>query len=386
MHYINIIIGAMMCKIVECFSSEKIIFKSDNGRNVKNVLLKLLIIHISCCLQGCFFNNDTKQSVSKYTLISGSEFLRVTVTPFDSLTITDPFILADESTHMYYMTGSGSYLWKSSDLLNWEGPYNYIEIDTTSWMGSNPMIWASQLHHYNGKYYCITTFTNSDMMIDTIPGRCTLYRRSTHLLISDKAEGPYRPMNDKHYLSEKWSTLDGTLWEEEEKPYLVYNHDWMQLVNGEIKYVPLSDDLSEIIGEPKLLFSARDAVWPKEMQSIGELTFGMSLNGYVSDGPFLFKTDTGRLGMLWSSWSNKRYAQGVAYSESGRLSGPWIQQTEPLLDENCGHGMLFRSFEGKTLLSLHVQSLDENPGPRKPILYEVDLTGDLLKIKGRYNP
>lgn len=53
------------------------------------------------------------------------------------------------------------------------------------------------------------------------------------------------------------------------------------------------------------------------MKSIGELTFGMALEGYVADGPFLFRTGTGRLGMLWSSWSNSRCAQGVAYSGVG---------------------------------------------------------------------
>ena len=113
----------------------------------------------------------------------------------------------------------------------------------------------------------------------------------------------------------------------------------------------------------------------------------MALGGYVADGPFLFRTGTGRLGMLWSSWSNSRCAQGVAYSESGKLAGPWVQCNAPLIPNNSGHGMLFRTFDGKLLMCLHHQSLDsENPGPRRPTLFEVDISGDEIKILGKYHP
>ena len=136
----------------------------------------------------------------------------------------------------------------------------------------------------------------------------------------------------------------------------------------------------------KIVFYASDAIWAKDLKSIGELNFGMALNGYVSDGPFLFRTGTGRLGMLWSIWSDKRYAQGVAYSETGLLAGPWIQEDKPILDENSGHGLLFNTFEGKALLLLQSQGFEMNPGPRKPALYEVDLSGDFLTLEERYHP
>ena len=52
----------------------------------------------------------------------------------------------------------------------------------------------------------------------------------------------------------------------------------------------------------------------------------------VTDGPYLFSTGTGRLGMIWTSWIYDVYTQGVAYSKSGNLEGPWIQEKEPI---NC---------------------------------------------------
>lgn len=363
---------------------------SDSGVNrwhrAPMMVLFLLLFSFYLGLSGCHFSRDGGKEISGFTLLQGMGGGEVKTIPFDSLIVADPFILADEATHTYYMTGSGGTLWKSTDLRTWEGPFSYIEIDTTSWMGSDPLIWAPELHHYKGKYYCFATFTNAEIVVDTVPERCDVIRRGIHILVAEQAEGPYRPMSETPYLPEEWSTLDGTLYEEEGVPYLVFNHDWMQLEYGQIKYIPLTADLSRSDGMATALFSGSDAPWPREMRSIGELTFGMPLSGYVTDGPFLFKTGTGRLGMLWSSWSNKRYAQGVAYSLSGRLEGPWEQQAAPLVPENAGHGMLFTTFDGKELLSLHAQPLGENPGPRRPRLLEVDLTSDFLIIKGRYNP
>ena len=375
----------MNCKISDLQFNNSLNKDKSKLSPYRSIQFVLLII-LTCFLSGCFANSNKNMEDEVLVLLSGWGKQTVGKIHLDSLNITDPFILADKATNLYYLTGSGGLLWKSPDLKFWEGPYSYIEINPSSWMGPDPKIWAPELHFYKGKYYCFTTFTNTNLVVDTVPGRYAVLRRGTNILISDKAEGPYRPINDEIYLSEKWSTLDGTLWEEEGIPYMVFNHDWMQLIDRQIKYIPLSTDLSQVTGEPLTLFSASDAPWPREMRSIGELTFGMSLNGYVSDGPFLFKTETGRLGMLWSSWSYKRYAQGVAYSESGLLKGPWIQEDKPIVEENSGHGMLFDTFEGKTLLLLHKQDLGDNPGPRKPIFYEVDLSGDSLKINKRYYP
>lgn len=337
-------------------------------------------------VNSCGLARDNNDKPLLYIMVKGSDWDAVNTILFDSLIITDPFILADENTSMYYLTGSGGAMWKSHDLQSWEGPFSYLEIDTTSWMGQNPLIWAPELYFYKGKYYCFVTFTNLSIVIDKIPKRCELLRRGIHILVAEKAEGPYRSISEDPYLLEEWSTLDGTFYVENNVPYLVFSHDWMQQVNGEIKYIQLAEDLSHTIGETATLFKGNDAPWTREMQSIGELTFGMSLRGYVTEGPFLFRTETGWLGMLWSSWGVKRNVQGVAYSQSGSLEGPWNQQEQPLVEDHAGHGMLFKTFEGKNMLVLHSQPLGDNPGPRRPMLLEVDLTGNLLKIKGRYNP
>ena len=86
--------------------------------------------------------------------------IRVRTVPRDSIILSDPCIFPDTASHIYYMTGTGGMLWKSRDLEMWTGPYNVVDIDSTSWMGPRPMIWAAELHPYQGKYYYFATFTN----------------------------------------------------------------------------------------------------------------------------------------------------------------------------------------------------------------------------------
>lgn len=304
----------------------------------------------------------------------------------DSMRMSDPFILADPNSKMYYMTGTGGMLWKSSDLKMWQGPFRVTEIDTNSWMGSRPMIWAAELHYYKGYYYYLATFTNPKIIIERIPERYDIPRRASHILVSESPEGPYKPAGNNIYTPENMATLDGTLWVEDGVPYFIYCHEWLQIVDGTIDAVKLSSDLGKAKGKPFTLFRASEGPWSREMLSIGELTYGRKLGGQVTDGCFLFKTKPGNLGMLWSSWGDKRYAQGVAYSASGKLKGPWIHEPRPLNDDNSGHGMMFRTFDGKLLMCLHNQSMGMVSGPRKPVLLEVDDSGDKIKIIGRYRP
>jgi len=85
--------------------------------------------------------------------------------------------------------------------------------------------------------------------------------------------------------------------------------------------------------------------------------------------------------MIWSSWKGRDYVLMAAYSQSGKIKGPWIQDEELLFEDNGGHGMLFNTFEGKLMLSIHyVDPRDEKPR-RQPAFYEVDDSGDRLTIK-----
>ena len=302
--------------------------------------------------------------------------------PLDSIRLSDPFVLADKHTHTYYMTGTGGMMWKSKDLRTWSGPYNVVRVDTASWMGNRPMIWAAEIHEYKGRYYYFATFTNRDVHIDTVANN-VIERRACHVLVSDKPDGTYIPMKDPTYLPADMPTLDGTFWiDRDGKPYMVYCYEWLQNLNGTIEKIRMKDDLSGTIGKGTLLFKASDSPWSRE-----KTADGTDKPNKVTDGPFLFTTGTGRLGMIWTSWVYDVYTQGVAYSESGTLDGPWIQEPSPITPANFGHGMIFTDFNGRTLMSVHSHYKNAQGNTiRIPHFFIVDLKGDKLEVKKEYKP
>ena len=169
-------------------------------------------------------------------------------------------------------------------------------------------------------------------------------------------------------------TLDGTLFVEDGQPWMVYCHEWIQVTNGTFEAIRLKPDLSASVGEPILLFRASQAPWittwdakPDDKPRV-----------FVSDGPFFYRTKTGRLLMLWSSWQEDgQYAETVAYSLSGRLIGPW-RQAAPLLTDNSGHGMIFTTFDGRLMLVVHHPTMSPQSRTR---LHELEDTGDALRLK-----
>lgn len=295
--------------------------------------------------------------------------------PLDSIRLSDPCILADSLTQTYYMTGTGGLLYTSKDLSRWRGPFRVVEHDPASWMGRRPQIWAAELHQYKGKYYYFSTFTNEDIKIDTVRGN-VIPRRASHVLVADHPMGPYRPMQDATYLPPTQPTLDGTFWVDTDgKPYMVYCGEWLQNWDGTIEKIELKPDLSGSVGTGKVLFRASDSPWSREVED------GKVRPNKVTDGPYLFRTEgTGRLGMLWTSWIDDIYTQGVAYSESGTLDGPWVQEPTPVTPPNFGHGMLFRTLDGRWLMSVHSHKRVNGRTVRVPHLFEVDLTGDKLVV------
>jgi len=300
--------------------------------------------------------------------------------PADSIQLSDPAVLADAATHTYFMTGTGGRMWKSHDLKSWDGPYDVVDTDPQSWMGTKPEIWAAELHEYQGKYYYFATFTNNSIIIEeNREGR--IPRRASHVLVSDRPDGPYRPVGSGNYCPEDRPTLDGTFWVDADgKPYMVFCGEWLHNQNGTIEKVELASDLSRAVGEPQVLFRASDSPWSREYRD-GHETFNR-----VTDGPWLFRTGTGRLGMIWTSWVLHDYTMGVAYSASGTLDGPWIQEPEPILPPNYGHGMIFTDLDGNTVLSAHSHRDEGGRYIRHPHFWRIDLSGDKLRVIGELFP
>lgn len=285
--------------------------------------------------------------------------------------LRDACILPDKG--IYYMTGPGRNAsvvqYTSKDLINWQGPEVIFKTPPDMWGDiAIESIWAPELQAYKGKYYLFLTFsTNKELPEQWLKWRPRVMRGS-QILVSDSPRGPYKAFANHATTPPEMMTLDGTLYVEDGKPYMVYAHEWVQISNGSIEYIPLKDDLSAADGKPDLLFRANEARWV-EVASRPE-------GCYVTDAPYFLKSKSGKLLMIWSSFTKGGYSVGVAISDSGKLVGPWTHDPTPLYDKDGGHGMLFNTFEGKLMMILH----SPNNRQAQPRIFELEDTGATLKV------
>ena len=287
------------------------------------------------------------------------------------INLSDPFVMADAKTNQYYMTGTGGGLWRSNNLETWTYLGFPLQFDSEAWMGAKPAVWASEIHYVDGRYYNFSTLTNSDITIDS-DGHS---RRAVHIMSSSLPEGKYTLIagGDETYVPAEKTTLDASYFEDTDgRRYLIYCHEWIQNGNGTIEYIELKPDMTGSLGEGIVMTRAHDATWNTSP---------------VTDGPYLFRTKTGRLGMIWTSWHGGRYVQGVAYSTTGKLSGPWKHEPLPVTPDNYGHGMLFHTFDGQLLMSIHShRTINESKQQweRHPVLFVMDDSGDHLRTVMEY--
>lgn len=251
--------------------------------------------------------------------------------------IRDPFILPYDGIYYLFGTngdfsqsGSGFVCRTSRDLVEWSDEKVCFAPPQDFW--ADAQFWAPEVHEYNGKFYMFASFYRKD---------CEGMRR-TQILCADSPDGPYVPLSHP-VTPEQWMCLDGTLYVENGVPYMVFCHEWLQTINGEMCLQQLSQDLKETVGEPVLLFCAT------EQSSCVQTRSG----GFITDGPWLYKTNNNKLLMLWSTFTEKGYCQAVAVSRSGNVCGPWKQCQKLLSEANGGHGMIFRSFEGDLYFTMH---------------------------------
>lgn len=283
----------------------------------------------------------------------------------------DVCVLPDPATQTYYLVGPagrGVRAYTSKDLINWTGPQMIYSAPRDVW-GEIPVvsIWAPEMHLYKGKYYLFLTFDSRNQLQEQWRNWLPRVTRGSQILVSDSPIGPFSAFQNHSTMPVDMMTLDGTLWVEDSVPYMVYCHEWVQISDGAVGYVQLKPDLSDIAGEPKNLFRGSQAPWVQISDTYG---------CYVTDGPFLHKGKSGKLYMIWTSGGKSGNALGIAISDSGKLAGPWRQQEDPVYKDNGGHGMLFKTFDGRLMMILH----SPYNGNTRPHLFEMEDTGETLRI------
>ena len=279
------------------------------------------------------------------------------------INIRDPFVLVHDGRYYLYGTrgetcwgpADGFDVYTSADMENWDGPAVCFSNDGSFWADRN--YWAPEVHAWRGRFYMFASFKNEHV------------HRGTAILVADTPMGPFRPHSDGCVTPREWECLDGTFYVSRDgKPYMVFCHEWVQAGDGEVCAVPLSDDLSCAIDEPRLLFHASDAAWCEEKHH------SSGVSGCVTDGPFMWRTADGTLLCLWASFSADGYTEGMAVSDNGEIDGHF-RQIDPLFMKDGGHGMVFRALDGQLYLTLHTPNAHLM---ERPVFYPIVEDGSRL--------
>ncbi|MEM7375297.1 MAG: glycoside hydrolase family 43 protein [Bacteroidota bacterium] len=303
--------------------------------------------------------------------------------PSADIHVRDPFILVDQESRTYYLyasidnrtkeEGQGVEVYTSKDLQHWAQAQIVFRASDEFW--GQKYVWAPEVHSYQGKYYLFVTFTSPDTLEPPSQIRSVkrpIYnKRGSQILVSDAPTGPFKPFANRAHTNIDWMTIDGTFWEENGQPYMLYCHEWTQAYDGTMDLIALEDDLSAVKGDNQVLFKGSEAPWVHPMPDG---------SGYMTDGCFLYKSKTGQLLMIWSSRGEEDNAIGIALSESGGIKGPWKHHAEPLIKKGGLHASMFTSLEGQLVLAVH----HPNTSPEERMqLYKLKDMGDHLKLEGK---
>ena len=283
--------------------------------------------------------------------------------------VRDPFILADKASKTYCLFGStdgdiwntgGSFKgYKSKNLKDFDGPFTLFENTPDFWAQKN--FWAPEVHYYRGKYYMFASFFSDEK------------GRGTQILLCDTPLGRYAPVSSGPVTPEGWMCLDGTLYVDEDCcPWIIFCREWLQVADGEIWCQRLAPDLTRSAGDPEFLFRASQSGWA---ETIKDNEYGIK-NAFVTDGPFVYTTKTGKILLLWSSFVGGRYAIGVARSKNNKINGEY-EHLGPLYEDDGGHGMVFSDFNNGLYLSIHKPN--DSPNERAVFLPLED-TGETLVL------
>lgn len=254
-------------------------------------------------------------------------------------------MLPFEGTYYLYGTRSktcwgladGFDCYTSRDLKDWDGPFEIFH--RPNGFFADRSYWAPECIRYGDAFYLIATLGGQNV------------KKGVYALRASSPLGPFEPYSAR-LTPEGWACIDGTVFLDGEVPWLVFSHSFEDSPDGDMCAIPLRRDLRTAAGDAVLLFSAPAASWAKPVP-FAKAEFGMDGDVYFTDGPFVWRGEDGRLYMPWSSWGERGYAVGVAVSDSGQLTGSWRQEERPLFPADGGHGMIFQSFAGQMLYTLH---------------------------------
>ena len=285
--------------------------------------------------------------------------------------VRDPFIVLENGIYYMYATTGERTLscYYSKDLVNWEEGKVVFEIPENFWAYKD--VWAGEVHRYKGKFYLFVSLLGTNGL------------RGTQIAVSDTPDGEFVPLVDRAVTPLDRSCIDGTLFVQDGKPYILYSLDWpdnyiaeKDVYVGEIWCSELTEDLTSMKGEAVRLFASDEVPISKQTPDHLMLDDKM-VTRYGSDAPFVQKLSGGELYLTWSPYLDDHYVVLSAISKSGNVFGPWEHLDSPFFEADGGHSMFFNDVYGRKIMSLHSP---ERFGMERAHLYHIIEENGLLKI------
>ena len=266
-------------------------------------------------------NSGTSDGESEYSL------------SLNEISIRDPNIYYENQT--YYMTGTtagdGFLGYSSTNMINWKTE-GYIYQKNASNYWAQRLFWAPEIRKIEEKYYLFFTGFNDS------------YHRGTGVAVADNPLGPYVDLMPDPLTPPEFDCLDGHFFEDSNgKYYLIYVYEWLNEGDGAMWAQELSHDLTELVGEPHILFEGPDAPW----------------GNTVVDGPWIQHSND-QYYLFWSSFNSNndgKYCVGYCVAES--ILGPYTINPDPIIWDDGGHCSIFED-ENTTLKITYHQP---NAGP-----------------------
>lgn len=268
--------------------------------------------------------------------------------------------------------------YQSEDLRVWRGPTQVFQVPADGWARRTDGVRDPRVFAYRGKYFLFVTLFHTESVLAKPPASWRINtRQGVQAFVSDSPLGPFVPApggGEESYTPRDFVSLAGSLHVEGDLAWLVYVHDWTQIVDAAIEAVRLKADLSAATGDPIHLFKASDAPWLKQQTMASR-----EPRYYPASGPMAYRTRSGDLLMLWCSLKSGKPVLALARSLTGKLRGPWRQDAKLLL-EGAAQPSIFRTLQGQLMLSV-VQPVPGAQG--KVALFELHDTGATVRVRKR---
>ena len=243
----------------------------------------------------------------------------------------DPFVILHDGTYYAYGTnapGEGYRVFTSPDLAHWTDRGFAFHKTDTSW--GREHFWAPCVVEHDGAFFLFYSALGP-----VAPGH------SSHRICVARADSPLGPFEDikAPLLDVGKATIDAhVMIDDDGKAYLYYALDISENGKSELYVVPLSDDLTRVVGQP-VWCTRPDAEWE-----------GKEWN----EGPFVFKWKDTYI-MMYSArgFFDPNYSLG--YATASKPTGPWKKSSlNPILHKmdrvsGPGHNSVVASPDGKEL-------------------------------------